>query len=401
MFSLLLAVVLLVSLPSCASLKEEVNKIKNRNSLRIGLLLINGENETDVDELKSSVRDMGIKERRIKISNDVSPENAYNELCSLAENGCNLIFILGKSPEDSVVQAATDYPEAEFFHFNSINSGTSGTANLHTALFDETQLRYTSGIAAGYKLRELIESGQITENNAQVGFVASYPDSKAISAYTAFYLGVKSVCESALMQVQYTYDSENETSVQRAFKALISNGCVLISQQSETETASEICQRNNVYYIGQNRENDSRHSMCIASINRNSAAVCAAVIEKVINEGSTGFVLADYSNSDSNSTLINSDAFADKDLLNEAKNKISETENSFAGGTLKVFDTSKWTVNGERIKSTVEEEFYENKEYIVSNSYFSEYEFSAEPKFAFIIDGITQMNADDKEEDLL
>ena len=44
-----------------------------------------------------------------------------------------------------------------------------------------------------------------TENEAKVGYVAAYPYAEVISGYTAFFLGVRAACPSAVMDVKYTY----------------------------------------------------------------------------------------------------------------------------------------------------------------------------------------------------
>lgn len=68
---------------------------------------------------------------------------------------------------------------------------------------------------------------------------------------------------------------------------------------------------------------------------------------------------------------------------------------AIADGSLHVFDTSTWTVNGETVTSTATDdlaETYYGTEYISPDGYFMESELASAPSFAFIIDGITELN---------
>lgn len=112
---------------------------------------------------------------------------------------------------------------------------TKDTANYHTYMGTIYQGRYVAGIVAGMKMKELIDAGTITEDKAKVGYVAAYPYAEVISGYTAFFLGVRSVVPAATMEVNYTnswgdYDTEKTMAT-----AMIEDGCVIISQHSDTE----------------------------------------------------------------------------------------------------------------------------------------------------------------------
>ena len=70
-----------------------------------------------------------------------------------------------------------------------------------------------TGIAAGMKLNEMIAEGKIAHNKAKIGYVGAYTYPEVISGYTAFFLGVRSVCKTATMDVLFTgswydYDAE-------------------------------------------------------------------------------------------------------------------------------------------------------------------------------------------------
>ena len=56
-------------------------------------------------------------------------------------------------------------------------------------------------------------------DRCKIGYVGAFPYAEVISGFTSFYLGVKSVCDSATMEVKYTnswasFDLEKECAEQ-------------------------------------------------------------------------------------------------------------------------------------------------------------------------------------------
>ena len=75
--------------------------------------------------------------------------------------------------------------------------------------------------------------------------------------------------------------------------------------------------------------------------------------------------------------------------------KVDETIAAIKDGSLHVFDTSAFTVNGEQITTTATDDLadtYHGVEYISPDGYFVESEIQSAPAFSFIIDGITELN---------
>ena len=129
--------------------------------------------------------------------------------------------------------------------------------NYHTFMGAIYEGRYASGVAAGMKLKELIENGRITVDDAKIGYVAAYPYAEVISGYTAFLLGVRSVVPDAVMTVKYTY-KWNDYLLEKKYAAeLIDEGCVIISQHSDTAGPAIACEETDagtpVYLISYNQ----------------------------------------------------------------------------------------------------------------------------------------------------
>ena len=80
----------------------------------------------------------------------------------------------------------------------------------------------------------MIEDGTITAETAKIGYVGAFPFAEVISGYTSFFLGARSVCPSATMEVRYTNSWSDMALEKETAEALIADGCVLISQHSDT-----------------------------------------------------------------------------------------------------------------------------------------------------------------------
>ena len=91
-------------------------------------------------------------------------------------------------------------------------------------------------------MKELIKEGVITEQQAKIGYVAAYPYAEVISGYTAFLLGVRSVVPEAVMTVRYTNKWNDYRTEKKYAKDLIDEGCVIISQHSDTAGPATACE---------------------------------------------------------------------------------------------------------------------------------------------------------------
>ncbi len=129
--------------------------------------------------------------------------------------------------------------------------------NYHTFKGEAYQGRYVSGIAAGMKIQQMISEGIISEDQAVVGFVAAFQTSEVVSGYTAFLLGVRSVVPQAVMRVRYTQTWSSYPQELSAAKQLIDEGCVVISQHTDTIGPAIACeeasQDHPVYHVGNNQ----------------------------------------------------------------------------------------------------------------------------------------------------
>ena len=187
---------------------------------------------------------------------NVLDDEMEEPLRELANKGCDIIFFNGYS--ELVMKLAPDYPNIQFCQTSYMDmNGVTVPANYHTFKGEAYQGRYVSGIVAGMKIKQMISDGIITDDQALVGFVAAFPTSEVISGYTAFLLGVRSVVPQAVMRVSYTETWSSYAQEKNAAVELIDDGCVIISQHTDTIGPAIACEEalanHEVYFVGNNQ----------------------------------------------------------------------------------------------------------------------------------------------------
>lgn len=228
----------------------------SRDHLVIGFIYDNDESTPytyNFSLAKDAVEKQYGERVEILTCSNVLDEEMEEPLREMAEKGCDIIFFNGYS--ELVMKLAAEYPDTQFCQTSYMDmTGVSVPANYHTFKGEAYQGRYVSGIAAGMKIRQMIEEGTITEDEATVGFVAAFPTSEVISGYTAFLLGVRSVVPTATMRVKYTETWSSYAQEKSAAQQLIGDGCVILSQYTDTIGPAIACeetlQEREVYFVG-------------------------------------------------------------------------------------------------------------------------------------------------------
>ena len=364
--------------------------------LKIVLLLSDNLSTSDVENHSAAINKLSesykFDSSKMLIKENVSQNDCFDIVETAVGDGYNLIFSVGKDIEDYIVQSATEHPSVRYCIAESKQAITSGFDNLHSYSLKEFELRYLAGVVAGMKLQDLIDNGEITEEQIVIGYVASFDNEENISAYTAYYLGVKSVVPSVVMKVKFTESEYDEEMEKRTANALIANGCILLAQQSNSNSIAENCEQYGVYYIGcLQLSTDIAPNFEVVSTCEDWSSCYLQIVEDIIkaNELPSGWCSGTEA-SDVGITEINPNAFASTDKYDETKALIAETQEKLKSKTIHIFDTANWKVNGETIASTATDNLridYGGVEYIEKGR-FVECELTPTPKFAFKIDGI-------------
>jgi basic membrane protein A len=213
---------------------------------------------------------------------------ALEAIRGLAEKGCELIFVNSVGYEAAAKQAAEEFPEVQICQAAGSTANTAPVlSNFHTFMGEISQGRYISGLVAGLKLKELLDTGVIAPEEAKLGYVGAIPCAEVISGYTAFLLGVRSVVPQAVMTVRYTNTWSGYDLEKRAAEALIGEGCVILSQHSDTIGPAVACEaaagEKPVYLVGYNQSMmDAAPTTALVSCRINWTPYVLAAFEAVL-----------------------------------------------------------------------------------------------------------------------
>ena len=174
---------------------------------------------------------------------NIPENNCQSSIQDLIDSGCDIIFGTSFGYGQTMKQFAAKYPKIHFIQATCSDANQEPVlANYHNCMGTIYQGRYVAGVVAGMKLRELIQEGLLSPEKARIGYVAAFPYAEVISGYTAFLLGVRSLVPEAVMTVRYTDTWSNTVTERKVAETLINEGCVIISQHSDTTGPAVACE---------------------------------------------------------------------------------------------------------------------------------------------------------------
>ncbi len=361
--------------------------------VKAGFIFLHDENSTYdlnfMNAAKAACEALGVE--YLTKTNIPEGQECYEAACELADAGCNFIFADSFGHEDYMIEAAKEFPEIQFCHATGTKAHTEGLANFHNAFASIYEGRYLAGIAAGMKLNEMIEKGDIKEEEAVMGYIGAYTYAEVISGYTSFYLGAKSVCPSATMKVTFTGSWYDETAEKEGANKLIEDGCVLISQHADSMGAPTACETAGVPNVSYN---GSTESACPNTFIVSSRIDWQPYFEYCLDAVANGTEIAtDYTGSLETGSVALTElgktapAAGTQEAIDAAKADI-------IAGKIKVFDTATFTVEGKTLDSYMADvdtdANYEGDHEVVIDGEFVESgaDFRSAPYFNINIDGI-------------
>ena len=188
------------------------------------------------------------------------------------------------------------------------------------------------------------------------------------------------------MEVKYTNSWASFDLEKEAADALISDGCVLIGQHADTTGAPTACEAAGVPCVGYNISmTATAPGSALTSASNNWGAYVTFAVQSLI-DGTE--IPTDWCKGFADGAVLITELNADV-VAPGTEEKVQEVEEALKAGTLHVFDTSTWTVNGEELTTYQKEG--SDTEYI-SDGYFHESEFASAPSFDILIDGITTID---------
>lgn len=379
-----------------------------KDVFKIGVILTGNNNDgssyAHVQAIKQAAKELSISEDQIVWKYSVrADDKSYDTAKELVENGCDVVISNNRNYQEYMQQAAKDNPDADFVVIGGDTAKDSGLSNLHNAYTSIYQARYLTGIVAGLKLNELMREGKLTPDNydneykIKIGYVGTLPGSEATSSYTAFYLGVKSVCEDVSMSVQYSNKRSDFEAEKSTASQLIEQGCVLVVQHSKQSGVCDAVITANsegtlCYCVGFDAEiNDENKDYMLVSVETDwsdyyhDALGLSMKNEKFdsdwvagLEEGAVGISkLSDCCSEDAQT------------IIDEKMKEIISEE-------IDVFSTETFSVNGKPVKSAyatdTDGDDVPDEDQAIFDSAFHESYFRSAPYFSLDIDGITVLN---------
>lgn len=378
---------------------EEAGETKD---IKIGMICIGNDNMAydrnfymAADAAKEELAKKGINVEWVYTYDHPEGDPVAADCEELADSGCAAVILNSYGMEPAMLTVAADYPDTLFCALTNETSKSDELENTVNAFPSIYEGRYLAGIAAGMKLNEMIENGDITEDEAVMGYVGAYTYAEVVSGYTAFYLGAKSVCPSVKMLVEFIGSWGDPAVEAQTAQDLIDRGAVLISQHSDATTPSTTAQENNVYSVGYNISMvDVAPDSSIVSSRIDWTNYFVYVIETLANGGTVDQDYMQHGVADGDIKLTD---------LNEAvaapgtAEAIAEAEEKIKSGELHVFDTSTFTVDGKTLESSLVDmdadfDATDDDTDAVSDGYYHESYYKSAPSFSERIDGIELIN---------
>ena len=365
------------------------------DNIKVGFIMLHDENSTYdlnfINAAKAACEELGISEENYLIRTNIPEgQECYDTACDLADAGCNIIFADSFGHEDFMIQAAKQFPEVQFCHATGTKAHTEGLPNYHNAFASIYEGRYLAGVAAGMKLNEMIEKGDIKEDEAKIGYVGAFTYAEVISGYTSFFLGARSMCPSATMEVTFTGSWYDETAEKEAANTLINDGCVLISQHADSMGAPTACEQAGVPDVSYN---GSTITACPNTFIVSSRIDWTPYYLYAIEAVAAGEEFdVDYTGTISTGSVLLTEV-NDKAAAAGTAEKIEEIKQKLENEEIYVFDTSTFTVDGKTLDSYMADvdtdANFEGDTEVISDGYFHESEKRSAPYFDLRIDGIT------------
>ena len=397
LIALTLAVAMVFALCACGSSgkKTEAPSVDN---LKVGFIFLHDENSTyDLNFLnaaKEACANLGLKDDQFILHTNVPEgQECYDVAAEMADAGCNIVFADSFGHEDYMIQAAKEFPNVQFCHATGTKAHTEGLANYHNAFASIYEGRYLAGIAAGLKLNEMIEAGEFTADEAKIGYVGAFTYAEVISGYTSFFLGARSVCPTATMEVTFTGSWYDEAAEKEGATKLISNGCKLISQHADSMGAPTACESAGVPNVSYN---GSTFSACPNTFIVSSRINWAPYFEYMISQVIAGEpIAADWTGTIATGSVVLTDVNTQA-AAEHTVESIETAKAALVAGQLDVFDAATFTVDGKALTSYMADvdtdAAYTPDTEVIIDGVFKESNFRSAPYFDLAIDGITRLD---------
>ena len=387
--ALLLALVMCLSLCACGGGNND-----SKPEMKVGFIFLHDENSTYdlnfINAAKAACEQLGVTP--VMKTNVPEGQECYDKAAELVDDGCTVIFADSFGHEDFMIQAAKEFPNVQFCHATGTKAHTENLANYHNAFASIYEGRYLAGIVAGMKLNEMIAAGEFTAEEAKIGYVGAYTYAEVVSGYTSFFLGARSVCPTATMEVTFTGSWYDETAEKEGANKLIANGCKLISQHADSMGAPTACETQGIPNVSYN---GSTASACPNTFLVSSRIDWTPYFKHAIECTRDGKAIeADWTGTIAPGSVVLTDMGSA--IAEGTEKAVEDAKKELEAGTRQVFDMSTFTVGGQSLSSYMADvdtdADYTPDTEVIENGAFQESKFRSAPYFDLRIDGINLLD---------
>ena len=398
--ALLLAMVMVFALCACGNNSDDKKTDDNADAskIKVGFIFLHDENSTYdlnfMNAAEAACKNLGLDESQYVFKKNIpEDQKCYDAAAELAEEGCNIIFADSFGHEPFIIEAAKEFPNVQFCHSTGTLAHTEKLANYHNAFASIYEGRYLAGIAAGLKLNEMIANGDFTADEAKMGYVGAFTYAEVMSGYTSFFLGARSVCPTVTMDVTFTGSWYDETAEKEAANTLIKKGCKLISQHADSMGAPTACETAGVPNVSYNGSTESACPNTFIVSSRIDWTPYYEYAIKAVMNGET--IDTDWTGTLKTGSVVLTDV-NEKAAAAGTAEAIAEAKAKLEDGSLNVFDTATFTVDGKKLDSYMADvdtdKDYTKDTEVVENGVFYESKFRSAPYFDVMIDGINLLD---------
>ena len=398
LLALLLVAVMLFSFAACGG-SDDTGSTGSAaaDDFKIGIICLHDENSTYdnnfIQAIYAAQKALGLKDDQVLLKVNIGENEAcYNAAAELVDEGCNIVFADSFGHETYMIKAAKEFKDVQFCHATGTKAQVENLPNYHNAFASIYEGRFLAGVAAGMKLNQMISEGKITADQAKIGYVGAFNYAEVVSGLTSFYLGVRYICPSVTMKVQYTNSWFDIAKEKEAALNLINSGCVLISQHADSEGAPKACEEKGVPNVAYN--------ISTISMGPNTAIISSKIdwtpyFKMIIENYKAGKAIpTDYCGTIETGSVALTELNTAVAAPGTAE-KIEEIKAKLISKEIKVFDTKTFKVGGNELTTysadVVDMGDFKPETEAIENGAFTESSKRSAPYFDIkYIDGISE-----------
>ena len=162
--------------------------------------------------------------------------DAERVMRSMAMEGMDIIFATSFGYMNGMVKVAKEFPNVKFEHATGYKQGP----NLATYGLRLYQARHVQGVIAG----------MMTKTN-KICYVAAFPIPEVIREINTYYLGAKSVNPNVDIDIIWVNTWYNPVKEGEAAKVLITQGCDMVAQHTDSPSPLQVAEKEGVFGFGQ------------------------------------------------------------------------------------------------------------------------------------------------------